>query len=115
MPRWLVTAVLALVLCCLGFSAAAQGHLGARQHGCDAQALGQTLDPVALKAPDTGAASDTGDETPGNDEQRHDCSEILMGVPGPFVPVAMSEPAAPPPPALGASPFLEHPKRPPRA
>ena len=115
MPRWLVTAVLAFVLCCLGFSAAAQGHAGARQHGCDAVVAAQTLDPVLSKAFEVGTPSESGDESPGNDEQRHDCSEILIGIPGLFVPVAMSEPAAPPPPALGASAFLEHPKRPPRA
>jgi hypothetical protein len=115
MPRWLVTAVLAFVLCCLGFSAAAQGYAGARQHGCDATASVQALEQVLSKAFDAGTSSDSGDESPGNDEQRHDCSEILIGFPGPFVPVTMSEPAAPPPPALGASAFLEHPKRPPRA
>ena len=115
MPRWLVTALLAFVLCCLGFSAAAQGYAGARQHGCDATASVQALEQVLSKAFDAGTPSESGDESPGNDEQRHDCSEILIGLPGPFVPVTMSEPAAPPPPALGASAFLEHPKRPPRA
>lgn len=115
MSRWLFSAVLALVLCCLGFAAAAQGHAGARQHGCDATAMAaQTLDVLASNALDAGAPGDTGDETPGNDEQRHDCSEILFGTPGLFVPGAAVATALPAPPALRASPFLEHPKRPPR-
>jgi len=107
MSRWLVTAVIALVLCCFGFAAAAQSASGVLQHG-SAQGQGQDL----LAA--TGAPADAGDETPGHDEQRHDCSEILIGGPGPFVPLAMSELAPQPPSAFRASPFLEHPKRPPR-
>lgn len=113
MPRWLLPAVLAFVLCCLGFTAAAQGHSVARQHGCDATA--QAQHGVVSHAVDAGTPGESGEETPGNDEQRHDCSEILIGIPGPFVPLAMSTFAAPPPPALRASPFLEQPKRPPRA
>ncbi|MGO4395380.1 hypothetical protein AB4Z46_28895 [Variovorax sp. M-6] len=105
MPRWLVTAVIALVLCCFGFAAAAQSASGMLQHG---SAQAQEL----LAA--TGAPADAGDETPGHDEQRHDCSEILIGGPGPFVPLAVSQLAPQPPPTLRASPFLEHPKRPPR-
>ena len=115
MPRWLFPAVLAFVLCCLGFAAAAQVHAGARQHGCDATSLSQAQWVTAAHAVDAGAPAESGDETPGNDEQRHDASEILIGLPDPFVPVAMVRSAAPPPPALRASPFLEHPKRPPRA
>lgn len=114
MSRWFFSAVLAFVLCCLGFSAAAQGHVGTRQHGCDATALAQPLQQVVSHAVDAGAPSESGDESPGNDEQRHDCNEILIGVSELFVPMAVSEPAAAAPPALGASPFLEHPKRPPR-
>lgn len=115
MPRWLFPAVLAFVLCCLGFTAVAQGQAGARQHGCDATVPAQIQHLAGSHALDAGTPAESGDETPGNDEQRHDCSEILIGAPGHFVPLAMSEFVAPPPPALGASPFLEHPKRPPRA
>lgn len=106
MPRWFVTAVIALVLCCFGFAAAAaQSASGMPQHGS-----AQARDLMAA----AGAPADTGDETPGNDEQRHDCSEILIGGPGPFVPLAVSQLAPQRPSTLRASPFLEHPKRPPR-
>jgi hypothetical protein len=116
MPRWLVNVVLAFLLSCFGFAVAAQTPLGARQHGCDqAQAGGPAHEMPLRHGAELGLPADAGEESPGNDEQRHDCNEILIGTPGPFVPAAVAESAAPAPPALGSSPFLERPKRPPRA
>ncbi|MDM0015649.1 hypothetical protein QTH87_24640 [Variovorax sp. J22P168] len=112
MPRWLVTAALALLLCCLGFSAAAQGHAGARQQACDPHA--QALELVAAaQLPASGTPADT-ENSPANDEQRHDCNEILVGAPTLFVPTPFGLTAHTAPASLRASPFLEHPKRPPR-
>lgn len=108
MAHRLLLALLALVLCCLGFAAVAQGDPVAREHGCSATALEKA------QVADTGTSCDSEDESLGNDEQRFDCTETLISLRSPFVAMAMTKPAAQPP-AFTASPFLAQPKRPPRA
>ena len=108
MPRWLATFLLAFVLSCCGFAAAAQ---------VCASGAGPTPDGVAvldaLSAGDA-VAADTDDGASDLSDAGSDLTEFLTG-PRPLMIPAVAAPWPPRATSLSQpSPLLERPKRPPR-
>ncbi|MBT2302229.1 hypothetical protein J7E70_17355 [Variovorax paradoxus] len=111
MPRWLIVSVLALLLSCLGFGAAAQNPASDdRQQGCASQVQASSASPF-----DDHAAADTADAStaPGEAAADHGL-EAIGGSHQAFVPVLLSEPAPRPAAARAPSPAPERLQRPPR-
>ncbi|MBT2323314.1 hypothetical protein J7E62_13255 [Variovorax paradoxus] len=111
MPRWLIVSVLALLLSCLGFGAAAQGLASvADRPDCSSQALTASASPI-----DDGAAGEPADASvaPGEAASDHQ-GEAIGGHPASFVPVLLSQPAPQPAVTQAPSPAPERLQRPPR-
>jgi hypothetical protein len=112
MPRWLIVSVLALLLSCLGFGAAAQNPASVmdRADCSTSQVLAASASPI-----DDGAAGEHADASvaPGEAASDHQ-GEAIGGLPATFAPVLLSQPAPQPAVTRAPSPALERLQRPPR-
>jgi hypothetical protein len=113
MPRWLVASLIAFVLSCFGFAAAAQARTGEIRlvHDCKATAASVQQDTAPA---DDASSADASDEVADLDEPGPDFNEFLTGTRPLLVP-AVAE-VWPPrlTPLRTPQPPLERPKRPPR-
>jgi hypothetical protein len=109
MPRWLVASLIAFMLSCFGFAAVAHGSANSPDHG-GVQLVHVQQD---LSASDT-PADDAEDASALQDEVGSNCTEAATGEFRAFLAVSASQPVPQPAMTATPSPFLAHPKRPPR-
>jgi hypothetical protein len=102
MPRWLLVSVLALLLSCLGFGAAAA-------QSCNSHAQTASAFPF-----DDGASGDSADASFAPGEAASDHVEAIGGCPDSFAPALFSQPAPQPAATNAPSPSIDRLRRPPR-
>ena len=112
MSRWFVASVIALVLSCFGFVAVAHGAV---ETAAQCEIASMQLEAIATHEAPSGEAIDPVEPSAVHDESTPDCTEIATGGFRPVMAVFVSHPVPRPAMSTPASPFLAHPKRPPRS
>ncbi|MGJ7508213.1 hypothetical protein [Variovorax sp. GT1P44] len=110
MPRWLVASLIAFMLSCFGFAAAAHGSASAPDRD---GAVPTHVVQHDLSASDA-SGHDTEDASALQDDVGSNCAEAATGEFRAFLAVSASQPVPQPAMTATPSPFLAQPKRPPR-